>query len=821
MAEADGRVYIDTEIETDGFVSGGKEVEQAARRMADTVRKIGDSAKISLRKQTDAFIKQNQILAQQKAKVSSLEQEYVSLSETQIETDEFKELGKLIDSDTKKLNSLEDAQEKFLATGGKEDSSAYQKRKLKIDELKSSIQNAKNEQQQLLNTGGAYKPVDTSGVESKLFAEKQKLSQMNTSLGTSYEALKQKVVSYGGQTRNLVGIKGRLINSMGRLSASAKKAASAILGLNKSTNKSRMSMGRMLKTSLIMGMAFRVFSSVINGVKEGMNNLAQYSSDTNVDLSSLKSSLTQLKNSFATAFAPILTVVTPILAKFINLLSKAITYVGMFFASLAGKKSFTKAVEVQEDYAAGLKNTASSAKDAEKAMEGYLSPIDEINKMEKKDTANDAGTISPGEMFETQEIDSTISELANTIKDKFEPILQHFKDFGTRIKESTGDWFKDLDFGPLSESVDDLMDSLDPLVELLLGGLAFAYENVLLPIGKWLIETGLPLFIGDLAKAIELITVVIEKLIPILSYLWKNLLEPFGETVGKVATGILTALGGLLDFLIGVFTGDWERAFSGLDTIVQSFLNIFNARFGFIRDYILAPFDRFLQGVFAKDWTVTFGVLGDTLNAFFASAKQIWDGLMNVFNGIITFVNGVFAGDWGKAWEGVKQIFKGIFQSIMGVAKQPINGIIGYINALISGVASSVNAVIKLLNKLNIKIPDWLKHVPGASKFAGKSFGFNISTITAPKIPYLATGAVIPPNSPFVAMLGDQKRGTNIETPERLLRQIIREELGNKQSGNVTYRFTGQINRRVLFEEVITEAKIRQGQNGRNPFELA
>ena len=89
---------------------------------------------------------------------------------------------------------------------------------------------------------------------------------------------------------------------------------------------------------------------------------------------------------------------------------------------------------------------------------------DEINKMEKKDTASETVAISPGEMFETQEIDSTISELANTIKDKFEPILQHFKDFGTRIKESTGDWFKDLDFGPLSESVDDLMDSLDPLV---------------------------------------------------------------------------------------------------------------------------------------------------------------------------------------------------------------------------------------------------------------------------------------------------------------------------------------------------------------------
>lgn len=82
----------------------------------------------------------------------------------------------------------------------------------------------------------------------------------------------------------------------------------------------------------------------------------------------------------------------------------------------------------------------------------------------------------------------------------------------------------------------------------------------------------------------------------------------------------------------------------------------------------------------------------------------------------------------------------------------------------------------------------------------------------------LATGAVIPPNAPFMAMLGDQKHGNNLEMPEDLLRKVIREESGSGRGGS--YLFQGMINRRVLFEEMIDEAKLQQTTTGRNPFAL-
>lgn len=111
-------------------------------------------------------------------------------------------------------------------------------------------------------------------------------------------------------------------------------------------------------------------------------------------------------------------------------------------------------------------------------------------------------------------------------------------------------------------------------------------------------------------------------------------------------------------------------------------------------------------------------------------------------------------------------------------------------------------------------IPDWVPFI------GGESFGFNLPNISAPQIPYLASGAVIPPNAPFMAVLGDQKRGNNIEAPEELIRRIVREESGG-QGFNGTIRVPLIWNGRQVLEGIIDLAKIQQTVSGNNPFELA
>jgi len=167
--------------------------------------------------------------------------------------------------------------------------------------------------------------------------------------------------------------------------------------------------------------------------------------------------------------------------------------------------------------------------------------------------------------------------------------------------------------------------------------------------------------------------------------------------------------------------------------------------------------------------SIVIAVLGLTgnLEEFVANLKN------NILGGIIDFITGVFTGDWARVWDGVKKIFKGVWNAIVIVLESAINLII-----------KGINWLIDRLNSIQISIPDW---VPG---IGGKSYGINIPHVSEIKIPRLATGAVIPPNREFLAVLGDQPRGTNIEAPLDMIvdafRQAMREYGGQVIENIVT-----------------------------------
>lgn len=160
---------------------------------------------------------------------------------------------------------------------------------------------------------------------------------------------------------------------------------------------------------------------------------------------------------------------------------------------------------------------------------------------------------------------------------------------------------------------------------------------------------------------------------------------------------------------------------------------------------ILQKVDDFLQNIFAMDFKEVFGpVLGEILNGFFKTVKDIWDSIKKVFDGIIDFIRGVFTGDWERAWNGVKEIFGGIFDGLVALAKAPLNGIISILNGAINGINSLLNG----LNKIQINVPDWVPFL------GGKSFGINIPNI--PNIPYLAKGGILSSGSAVVGEAGPE-----------------------------------------------------------------
>ena len=179
-------------------------------------------------------------------------------------------------------------------------------------------------------------------------------------------------------------------------------------------------------------------------------------------------------------------------------------------------------------------------------------------------------------------------------------------------------------------------------------------------------------------------------------------------------------------------------------------------------DNVLKPIVDWLVSFFVERFKFAF----DTIKSVIQTAKEIIatviDSIKNIFTGIIDFIVGVFTGDWEKAWNGVKKVFTGIINGIIGVFGSMVNFVIRGINKLIGGLDGLVNK-------------------------AGSVIGLDIHIPTIPeiKIPRLAKGAVIPPNSEFMAILGDQKRGVNIETPLQTMIDAFNTALDNRNTGGV------------------------------------
>ena len=202
-------------------------------------------------------------------------------------------------------------------------------------------------------------------------------------------------------------------------------------------SKSIFRLGNMFKLMLIR----QTMRAIIEGGKQGFQNLAQYSDSTNQSLSLLMSSLTQLKNAFAVAVAPMLNAFAPALNTIIQLAVTAANAIGQLFAALTGKGTVIQAVGINEDYAASLDKTGSAAKKAAKDIKNAMLGIDELNVIQQKqDSGGAAGGISPSDMFETVEVEGKYKDLAKKIKDitgkLFAPLREAWDREGQYVMDS-------------------------------------------------------------------------------------------------------------------------------------------------------------------------------------------------------------------------------------------------------------------------------------------------------------------------------------------------------------------------------------------------
>lgn len=602
----------------------------------------------------------------------------------------------------------------------------------------------------------------------------------------------------------------KLNEKLKQTAKSGKKASAGLLGVGKSAksaSRGALNLGLALKSMMLyMGV-----SKAIEAMKAGFADLAQASTSFNGSMSGLSSSFLQVRNSIAAACAPALQALTPIIQTVANAFVTAMNAVGAFSARLFGNATtFTQAKYAAVDYAKSVADTAKTAKDADKEM-GSLASFDQVNNIsEQKQTgaSADNGKPAPQDMFETVGISEETVGLADRVRESIERMLEPLRrvDFSSvtssfdGLKEAFSRFFSGLlaiDLKPLGESLARVAEAASPIVAGLFDGLSWFLDNIAGPLAKWAMECLFPAVLDVIAGAIKLIGSVLEAVKPLFLWLWDNFLEPVAKWTGGV---IVSVLGWIADALTRI--SDWisshQKTVETITIIIGSFaaawglvnvaIGIWNA-VGAVASGIIKGVGLALQFAQTKAGLVTI-ILGALIAVIVlcirhwdeikAKAIECWNKIKDAWNK---------AGDWFREnitkpitesftnmWANAKKIFNMGIDWIKKKFTGAINGGISLVESFINFFIKGINVLVRGIDKLSFDVPSW---VPG---IGGNKLGFNIPQVPQVQIPRLATGAVIPPNREFAAILGDQRHGTNIEAPEGLIRQIVREELGNVYS---------------------------------------
>lgn len=495
----------------------------------------------------------------------------------------------------------------------------------------------------------------------------------------------------------------------------------------------------------------------------------------------------KLKAAIVNAAAPVASVFVPMLNEALLAAIRFVNGVGAVFSALFGGSEANNALaDSAENAAESQEKLTGAVKATGKAVKRSLAGFDELDRLASPAgggssvSAQDAVTVPKGE--------DSLSPQLQSIVDKIRGILEPLQN---------------IDFSQAVSAFGRLKEALKPFTESLFAGLKWAYDKVFVPLAAWTVQNLLPAFLDALSGAAEVLGEALAALKPLANWLWDSFLQPVAQWTGGA---VLEVLQWLTEKLKGV--SEWIRQ---NQPMVENLAIL-------------------VAGVAGAIGLVN-GVLGlwNGVSKVAVAAAVALGGAMAVLTSPITFVVAAVSAVTGavillvRHWDEVKTAAAGAWgsvQSVWGRAsgwfqqnlltpltngfRSMVNGVIGFLNGMIGGVVSGINAVVRAINSIQFTLPGW---IPG---IGGRGVGFNLKTVTAPKIPYLAQGAVLPANRPFLAVVGDQKHGTNIEAPLETIQQALSNVLLSRQEETetrVTVNFTGDLAQlgRVLKPVIDTE----------------
>lgn len=571
------------------------------------------------------------------------------------------------------------------------------------------------------------------------------------------------------------------------LAGKAQIAATAVARTSKAVGQ----LGRRLAGIVSGALVFNLISSALRSVVNVMGT-------TIAKTNGVSTALGKLKGAAATAAAGLASALSPAIIGLLNLLTSLINGFLRLLSLLTGK-SISSMKQTAKGINAVGSAAGSTSKQADKAKRS-LAGFDEIERLDAKTGS------SGGANYNFDHIASPLGGITDKLKNFWStfqtllaPSVAAWSAAWEQIRNAASAVWPEVQQAALAfwnEGLSPLLtylsgtfapgviNAFSEAFAPIVGGVASTAIYVLADLFTWACGIGTDAINGVLIPALDLLLQIWQDLMSGIKTAWDTYGQPLMDGVilafqnlEDLATLLWeTIVKPILQNLISVLQQLWSSHLKPLwDDILLLVASVANCLLD-LWNNLLAPVAKWIIATFGPAFAEVFNAIADVVGVAVGAIADAIDLAVVVLRGLTDFLSAVFRGNWDAAWQAIGNTVSTVWDKMTNAIKTAVNGIIGFINRMISAVVTGINAVINALNGLSFDLPDI---------FGGGHVGFNISTLTAPQIPYLAQGAVIPANREFLAVLGDQSHGTNVEAPLDTIKQAVAEVMEDLQAGQM------------------------------------
>ncbi len=547
---------------------------------------------------------------------------------------------------------------------------------------------------------------------------------------------------------------------------------------------------------------------LFNIISSGLSALVGWIGSALQSTSAFGQALRNLQGAASVAAAPLIDALGNALAYIINLLATAMSYLARFISMLTGKSlsAMKTSAKAMNSYGSAAGNAAKETEKATRSLAGF----DEITRLDAPQEGTSGGGSSAGPNYDFvgqtgagfSGLLDMVKSFWDTFKAALSPSIAAWSAAWEQIKATA------LAVWPQIQAAASGLwtNALQPLLGYLVGtwapGIINAFSQAFAPIFGDVLSTYIQIaadwFSWWCGIVTDAINNILRPALEVLLQIWQDMMagiqnawNTYGQPImdGVVAafrnletifsTLYYTVVEPILSNLIDLLQKLWNEHLKQLwDDLLLLFGSVQNTILTFWNS-VLSPLINWLIASFGPVFSDVFNAVAGLVETAIGLMADAIDIILVVLRGLLDFLSAVFRGDWGAAWNAIADTALAVWDRIKSGIKSAVNGIIGFINGMIQAAVNGLNRVIDAINTLSFDVPDW---VPG---IGGSSLGFDFSHITAPQIPYLAQGAVIPPNREFMAVLGDQSHGTNVEAPLATIQQAVASVMQDYQDGNL------------------------------------